>query len=58
MTWPASWILGEKIYYDRVAVLHHVGLFHEPVGVFGRLVTSLTHPLTLARAYGRKMQKG
>ena len=48
-------LAGEKIYYDRAGVLHQVGLYHEPVGVFGRLVTALTHPLTLARAYGRKL---
>lgn len=50
-------LAGEKIYYDRAAVLHQIGLFHEPVGVFGRLVTCLMHPLTLARAYGRKLIK-
>jgi steroid delta-isomerase-like uncharacterized protein len=48
-------LAGETIYYDRAGVLHQVGLYHEPVGVLGRLVTSLTHPLTLARAYGRKL---
>jgi len=48
-------LAGEKIYYDRAGVLHQVGLYHEPVGVFGPLVTALTHPLTLARAYGRKL---
>jgi steroid delta-isomerase-like uncharacterized protein len=48
-------LAGEKIYYDRAGVLHQVGLYHEPVGVLGRLVTSLTHPVTLARAYGRKL---
>ena len=48
---------GERLYYDRAGVLHQVGLYHEPEGVFGRLVTSLTHPLTLARAYGRKLMR-
>jgi len=45
-------LAGEKIYYDRAGVLHQGGLYHEPVGP---LVTALTHPLTLARAYGRKL---
>jgi steroid delta-isomerase-like uncharacterized protein len=48
-------LAGEKIYYDRAGVLRQVGLYHEPVGLFGRLATALTHPLTLARAYGRKL---
>lgn len=48
-------LASEKIYYDRAGVLRQVGLYHEPVGAFGRLVTAVTHPLTLARAYGRKL---
>jgi steroid delta-isomerase-like uncharacterized protein len=48
-------LASEKIYYDRAGVLRQVGLYHEPVGVVGRLVTGLTHPLTLARAYLRKL---
>jgi steroid delta-isomerase-like uncharacterized protein len=48
-------IASERIYYDRAGVLSQVGLFSEPVGVFGRLATALTHPLTLVRAYGRKL---
>lgn len=32
-----------------------VGLYHEPVGFFGQVVTGLTHPLTVARAYLRML---
>jgi steroid delta-isomerase-like uncharacterized protein len=52
---PNGKLASEKIYYDRAGVLRQVGLYHEPVGVFGRVVTALTHPLTLARAYVRKL---
>lgn len=48
-------LASERIYYDRAGVLHQVGLYHEPVGVLGRLLTTITHPLTLARAYVRKL---
>lgn len=46
---------SETIYYDRAGLLQQIGLYHEPVGIFGRLVTFLAHPLTVARAYGRKV---
>ncbi|HET9386480.1 MAG TPA: ester cyclase [Gemmatimonadales bacterium] len=48
-------LASETIYYDRAGVLRQVGLYHEPVGILGRLVTALTHPLTLVRAYMRKL---
>ncbi|MGE5193714.1 MAG: ester cyclase [Deltaproteobacteria bacterium] len=48
-------LASETIYYDRAGVLHQVGLYHEPVGVLGRLATALAHPVMLARAYARKL---
>jgi steroid delta-isomerase-like uncharacterized protein len=48
---PNGKLASETIYYDRAGVLRQVGLYHEPVGIFGRLITALTHPLTLLRAY-------
>jgi steroid delta-isomerase-like uncharacterized protein len=47
-------LAGERIYYDRGAVLGQLGLFHEPMRGLGRVVTVLTHPLTIARAYLRR----
>jgi steroid delta-isomerase-like uncharacterized protein len=47
-------LAGERIYYDRGAVLGQLGLFHEPVRGLGRVATVLTHPLTIARAYLRR----
>ena len=52
---PNGKLASETIYYDRAGVLNQVGLYHEPVGVFGQLITGLTHPLTLVRAYVRKL---
>ena len=46
-------LAGERIYYDRGAVLAQLGLFHEPLDGLGRVLTALTHPVTIARAYLR-----
>jgi steroid delta-isomerase-like uncharacterized protein len=43
-------IAGERIYYDRGTVMRQLGLFHEPEGGLGRLITVLNHPLTIGRA--------
>jgi steroid delta-isomerase-like uncharacterized protein len=48
-------LASERIYYDRAGVLHQVGIYHEPVGVRGRLATALSHPVTLVQAYARKL---
>ena len=48
-------IAGEKIYYDRLEVLRQLGLMHDPATTFGRLMTGLTHPLTVTRALARKL---
>ena len=46
-------LAGERIYYDRGTVMRQLGLFHESDGALGRLVTALSHPLTIARAFLR-----
>jgi len=50
-------LAGEKIYYDRATVLRQLGVFHEPNGVMGRIEVVVTHPLTMARAIGRKIMR-
>lgn len=47
-------LAGERIYYDRGSVLGQLGLFHEPLKGLGRVVTALTHPVTIMRAYLRR----
>ena len=47
-------IASERIYYDRMEVLRQIGLMHDPATAFGRLMTGLSHPVTLAKAAGRK----
>jgi steroid delta-isomerase-like uncharacterized protein len=48
-------LAGERIYYDRGSVLRQVGLYHDPQSFAGRLEVALAHPITVARAYGRKL---
>jgi len=43
-------LAAERIYYDRGVVLGQLGMFHEPARGLGRVVTVLSHPLTIARA--------
>jgi steroid delta-isomerase-like uncharacterized protein len=49
----ADRLAGERVYYDRAAVLAQLGMFHEPLRGLGRIVTALSHPITIARAYLR-----
>jgi steroid delta-isomerase-like uncharacterized protein len=48
-------LVGERIYYDRGLVLRQLGLFHEPSRGLGRVITALSHPVTIARAYLRRL---
>lgn len=43
-------LAGERIYYDRGTVMRQLGLYHDPAEAFGRLMTVLTHPITITRA--------
>lgn len=47
-------LAGERIYYDRAAVLRQLGLFHEPTSGLGRVITALSHPVTITSAYLRR----
>jgi steroid delta-isomerase-like uncharacterized protein len=51
-------LAGEKIYYDRATVLRQMGIFYEPQTVSGLISTLITHPITIVRAFGRKLFKG
>lgn len=48
-------LAGERIYYDRGTVLQQIGLYHDPQSLLGRLEAALAHPITVARAYARKL---
>ncbi len=48
-------LAGERIYYDRGSVLRQLGVFHEPRSVLGKICIVATHPITIARAFVRKL---
>jgi steroid delta-isomerase-like uncharacterized protein len=48
-------LAGERIYYDRGSVLQQVGLYRDPQSLLGRLEMLFAHPVTVARAYARKL---
>lgn len=48
-------LAGEKVYYDRATVFRQLGLYHEPMTLLGRLTTALAHPLTISRAFARRL---
>ena len=50
-------IACERIYYDRATVLQQLGIFHDPEGGIGQILTPLTHPITMIRALTRTIRK-
>jgi steroid delta-isomerase-like uncharacterized protein len=48
-------LAGERVYYDRGTVLRQLGVFHEPLTLLGQVCMLATHPVTLARAFARKL---
>ena len=44
-----------EIYYDRGTVLRQLGVFHEPQRALGQICIFATHPVTIARAFARKL---
>ncbi len=48
-------LAGEGIYYDRGSVLRQLGVFYEPRSILGQICNVATHPITIARAFGRKL---
>jgi steroid delta-isomerase-like uncharacterized protein len=52
---PDDRLAGERIYYDRGTVLRQLGVFHEPRSLLGQICMLATHPVTLARAFARRL---
>jgi steroid delta-isomerase-like uncharacterized protein len=52
---PDDRLAGEKIYYDRGTVLRQLGVFHEPQSLLGQVCMLATHPVTIGRAFARKL---
>jgi steroid delta-isomerase-like uncharacterized protein len=41
-------LASERIYYDRATALRQLGVFFEPETLVGRVMTTVTHPATIA----------
>lgn len=52
---PNGRLAGERIYYDRGTVLRQLGVFHDPRSLLGQICMLATHPVTLAKAFARKL---
>jgi steroid delta-isomerase-like uncharacterized protein len=48
-------LAGERIYYDRAMIFRQLGVFHEPQTLLGDLSVLVTHPITIAKAFVRKL---
>lgn len=48
---------GERIYYDRATVLRQLGVFHEPETALGKVVTVLSHPVTMVRIGMQRLRR-
>src|SRR5262249_40563575 len=46
-------LAGERIDYAPGTVYRQLGIFHEPFSGMGRVLTALTHPVTIAKSCGR-----
>jgi steroid delta-isomerase-like uncharacterized protein len=44
----------ERVYFDTATILRQLGLAHDPLTLTGRVVTVLSHPVTLGRAFARR----
>ena len=42
-------LAGERIYYDRATALEQLGVFHDPESTLGRVLTAITHPVSMGR---------
>jgi len=49
-------LAGERIYYDRATVLRQLGVFFEPDSVRAKVLTPLTHPVTMLQALQRAVR--
>jgi steroid delta-isomerase-like uncharacterized protein len=48
-------IVIERVYFDANTILRQLGLAHDPLTLVGRLVTAVTHPVTLTSAFVRHL---
>jgi steroid delta-isomerase-like uncharacterized protein len=50
-------LVCERVYFDAGTILRQLGVAHDPLSTVGRLATVANHPLTIARAFGRRLAR-
>jgi steroid delta-isomerase-like uncharacterized protein len=50
-------LLCERVYFDVGTVLRQLGIAHDPMSLRGRAATVLNHPVTIGRAFTRRLRQ-
>jgi steroid delta-isomerase-like uncharacterized protein len=48
-------LVCERVYFDTGTILRQLGVAHDPLSLTGRVATVLNHPLTIGRAFARRL---
>lgn len=48
-------IVCERVYFDSATILRQLGLAHDPLTLWGRAATALSHPRTIGGAFARQL---
>jgi steroid delta-isomerase-like uncharacterized protein len=48
-------LVCERVYFDPGAILRQLGVAHDPFSLTGRVATVVNHPLTVGRAFARRL---
>jgi steroid delta-isomerase-like uncharacterized protein len=48
-------LICERAYFDSNTILRQLGIAHDPMSLAGRFTTIATHPVTIGKAFGRKL---
>ena len=49
-------LVCERAYFDQLTVMRQLGLAHDSRSLAGRLTTLVSHPLTVGRAFARRVR--
>jgi steroid delta-isomerase-like uncharacterized protein len=50
-------LVCERVYFDSATILRQLGLAHDPLTLTGRVATALSHPVTIGRAFARRVTR-
>jgi steroid delta-isomerase-like uncharacterized protein len=47
----------ERVYFDPGSIQRQLGIAHDPLSLRGRLATVVNHPMTIGRAFARRLTR-